>query len=163
MSRRPSLTKSRSRREPAARPSAPPGLVKAPGGYAQWLRLLKAQIGEARRRAIVSVNSELVLLYWWIGRDILERQRTAGWGAKVIEKLAHDLLVAFPDMQRHSRANLLYMRAFAEAWPDESIVQQLVGRLAQLVGSGSRWRHSRASAPWGVGSWAPVTLAGGRR
>lgn len=50
-------------------------------------------------------------------------------GSKVIERLAHDLRVAFPDMKGFSRANLMYMRAFAEAWPDAEIVQQAVGQL----------------------------------
>ncbi|MFX8852677.1 DUF1016 N-terminal domain-containing protein, partial [Acinetobacter baumannii] len=71
----------------------------------------------------------LVLLYWQIGSDILARQAAQGWGAKVIERLAHDLRQAFPEMQGFSRSNLLYMRAFAEAWPDKQIVQQAVGQL----------------------------------
>jgi predicted nuclease of restriction endonuclease-like (RecB) superfamily len=71
----------------------------------------------------------LVLLYWQIGRDILRRQREQGWGAKIIERLARDLRTAFPEMKGFSRANLMYMRAFAEAWPDEKIVQQAVGHL----------------------------------
>jgi predicted nuclease of restriction endonuclease-like (RecB) superfamily len=75
-------------------------------------------------------NCELVLLlYWQIGRDILDRQAREGWGAKVIERLAHDLRTAFPDMKGFSRANLLYMRASAQAWPDAEIVQQLVGQM----------------------------------
>lgn len=47
----------------------------------------------------------------------------------MIERLAHDLRTAFPEMRGFSRANLMYMRAFAEAWPDSEIVQQAVGRL----------------------------------
>jgi hypothetical protein len=74
------------------------------------------------------VNRELILLYWHIGREILERQRLAGWGAKVIERLAADLHREFPGMTGFSRTNLLYMRAFAEAWPKKSFVQQVVGR-----------------------------------
>jgi predicted nuclease of restriction endonuclease-like (RecB) superfamily len=69
-----------------------------------------------------------VLLYWQIGRDILARQDREGWRAKVIERLAQDLRSAFPTMKGFSRANLMYMRAFAEAWPDEAIVQQPVGQ-----------------------------------
>ncbi len=75
------------------------------------------------------MNRELVLLYWQIGRDILARQASQGWGAKVIERLAHDLRTAFPEMKGFSRANLMYMRAFADAWPDAEIVQQAVGQL----------------------------------
>ena len=75
------------------------------------------------------MNRQLVLLYWQIGRDILERQGREGWGMKVIERFSQDLRNAFPEMKGFSRANLLYMRAFAEAWPDPQIVQQAVGQL----------------------------------
>ena len=77
----------------------------------------------------VAVNRELVLLYWGIGKEILARQQQEGWGAKVIERLAKDLRLEFPMMKGFSRTNLLYMRAFSEAWPEESIVQQLAGQL----------------------------------
>jgi predicted nuclease of restriction endonuclease-like (RecB) superfamily len=97
--------------------------------YGSWLAGLKQRIQSAQQRATLSVNRELVLLYWQIGREILERQRVQGWGAKVIAQLAKDLLTAFPDMKGFSRSNLMYMRAFYEAWPEESIVQQLVGQL----------------------------------
>lgn len=97
--------------------------------YGVWLASLKIRIQSAQQRANLSVNRELILLYWQIGRDILKRQQAQGWGAKVIEQLAKDLMAAFPDMKGFSRSNLMYMRAFHEAWPEESIVQQLVGQL----------------------------------
>lgn len=68
-------------------------------------------------------------LYWQIGRGILDRQASQGWGAKVIERLARDLRDAFPEMKGFSRANLMYMRAFAEAWSEDEIVQRIVGQL----------------------------------
>lgn len=98
-------------------------------GYNDFLRELKERIRSAQVRAALSVNRELVLLYWQIGRDILLRQQQQGWGAKVIDRLATDLRQAFPEMKGFSRTNLLYMRAFAEAYPDEQIVQQLVGQI----------------------------------
>ncbi|MDP1613485.1 MAG: PDDEXK nuclease domain-containing protein [Sulfuritalea sp.] len=104
-------------------------MIDTPTGYADWLADLKTRIHTAQQRAALAVNRELVLLYWQIGRDILERQARQGWGAKVIERLAHDLRTAFPEMKGFSRANLMYMRAFAEAWPDAAIVQQAVGQL----------------------------------
>ena len=107
----------------------PVGLTTPPAGYADWLADLKGRIHAAQQRATLAVNRELVLLYWQIGRDILARQADQGWGAKVIERLAHDLRAAFPEMKGFSRANLMYMRAFAEAWPDAGIVQQAVGQL----------------------------------
>ncbi|BAY64446.1 hypothetical protein NIES22_45440 [Calothrix brevissima NIES-22] len=97
--------------------------------YDNFLRDLKERIQSAQKRVVLSVNQELVLLYWHIGRDILNRQQQQGWGAKVIDRLAVDLRLAFPEMKGFSRTNLLYMRAFAEAYPDEQIVQQLVGQI----------------------------------
>ena len=91
--------------------------------------MMKGRIHTAQQRATLAVNRELALLYWQIGRDILARQAAQGWGAKVIERLAHDLRAAFPEMKGFSRANLMYMRAFAQAWPDAAIVQQAVGQL----------------------------------
>jgi len=91
--------------------------------YAAFLGELKERIRHAQVRAALNVNRELVLLYWQIGREILARQGRAGWGAKVIEQLSRDLKIAFPDMKGFSPRNLKYMRAFAEAWPEESIVQ----------------------------------------
>ncbi|MEA5606318.1 DUF1016 N-terminal domain-containing protein [Nostoc sp. UHCC 0252] len=94
--------------------------------YDNFLRSLKERIRSAQVRAALSVNRELILLYWQIGRDILLQQQQQGWGAKVIERLARDLKQAFPEMKGFSARNLNYMRAFAEAYPDEQIVQQLV-------------------------------------
>jgi predicted nuclease of restriction endonuclease-like (RecB) superfamily len=107
----------------------PVSLIPPPAGYADWLTELKGRIHTAQQRSTLAVNRELVLLYWQIGRDILARQVAQGWGAKVIERLAHDLRAAFPEMKGFSRANLMYMRAFADAWPDAAIVQQAVGQL----------------------------------
>ncbi|HLK60763.1 MAG TPA: PDDEXK nuclease domain-containing protein [Chthonomonadaceae bacterium] len=98
-------------------------------GYDEFLREVKERIQAAQVRAALAVNRELTLLYWQIGRDILQRQQEQGWGAKVIDRLAADLRRAFPDMKGFSPRNLKYMRAFAQAYPDEAIVQQLVAQL----------------------------------
>ena len=97
--------------------------------YATLLASIKERIQSAQVRAALAVNRELVLLYWGIGKEILARQKQEGWGTKVIERLAKDLRSAFPHMKGFSRTNLLYMRAFSEAWPEEPIVQQLAGQL----------------------------------
>lgn len=100
-----------------------------PDNYDEFLLSLKERIRTAQVRAALAVNKELVLLYWQIGREILERQEQEGWGAKVITRLAKDLKAEFPEMKGFSRTNLLYMRSFAKSYPDESIVQQLVGQI----------------------------------
>ncbi len=96
--------------------------------YAGWLADLKTRVERARQRAALSVNLELVLLYWQLGRDIVERQQQ-GWGAKVIDRLARDLRAAFPDMRGFSPRNLKYMRALAQAWPEPGFVQQAAAQL----------------------------------
>ncbi|MDK2748941.1 MAG: PDDEXK nuclease domain-containing protein [Brevundimonas sp.] len=97
--------------------------------YATFVSDLKQKIADARHRAGLSVNRELVRLYWNIGRDILGRQEREGWGARVIDRLAGDLRQAFPEMTGLSARNLKYMRAFAEAWPVVEFVQQLAAQL----------------------------------
>jgi predicted nuclease of restriction endonuclease-like (RecB) superfamily len=76
-----------------------------------------------------------MLLYWHIGREILKRQQEEGWGSKVVNRLAQDLKREFPDIKGFSRTNLLYMRAFAEAYPDEAIVLRSAGQIP--------WRHNQ--------------------
>jgi predicted nuclease of restriction endonuclease-like (RecB) superfamily len=97
--------------------------------YGQLLSELKERIRSARLSAAIAVNRALVELYWSIGRDILVRQNEQGWGAKIVERLAGDLRRDFPDMTGLSARNLSYMRAFAEAFPEEKLVQQLVAQL----------------------------------
>jgi predicted nuclease of restriction endonuclease-like (RecB) superfamily len=104
-------------------------LSSPPAGYNEWFKNLKERIRSAQQRAVLAANSEMLALYWQIGRDILERQSAQGWGAKVVGRLAADLRREFPEMKGFSRANLLYMRALAEAWPDGAFVQQLVGQI----------------------------------
>ena len=100
-----------------------------PAGYAELLADLQERIQAAQLRATLSVNRELVVLYWGIGKEIQARQRENGWGSRVIERLASDLRAAFPGLQGLSPRNLGYMKALAEAWPEESILQQLVAKL----------------------------------
>jgi len=98
-------------------------------GYHEWVAQLKERVRGAQLRAALALNSQLVMLYWSIGRDILARQREHGWGAQVIDRLSADLRAEFPDVRSFSPRNLRYMRAFAEAWPDEAIVKQVVSLL----------------------------------
>src|SRR5262245_47671830 len=95
-----------------------------PAGYAELLEDLKQRIRSAQVKAAVAVNRELLLLYWDIGREILQRQRQEGWGAKVIDRLGDELRRAFPAMKGLSPRNIKYMRAFAEAYPQPEFVQQ---------------------------------------
>ena len=100
-----------------------------PADYATWLASLKSRIKGARQRALLAANDEQLRLYHDIGREILDRQRQQGWGAKVIDRLAADLSAAFPDMRGFSTRNLNYMRLFAEQCPGLQFVQQSAAQL----------------------------------
>jgi predicted nuclease of restriction endonuclease-like (RecB) superfamily len=97
---------------------------------------LKVRVRAAQVKATVAVNQELMRLYWHIGRAILRAQRTEGWGAKVVERLAKDLAAEFPEMEGFSARNLKRMRTFAEAYAAIEIVPQPVAQLAIAAADG---------------------------
>ena len=125
--------------------------------YGLILQDLKEKIRQARLRASVVVNAQLLQVYWEIGQTILEQQKKLGWGAKIIDRLAADLKMEFEDMRGLSVRNLKYMRAFAEAYPQfvqsslaqlqiienqkSGIVQPVVAQLEKLVGQ-LPWTHN---------------------
>jgi len=114
----------------------PATAIELPEGYTGFLVEIKEQIKQERLKAVISANSALVLMYWNIGRSILNRQNHEGWGAKVIDRLSVDLKYEFPEMNGFSSRNLKYMRKFAECWPDISIVQELLAQIS--------WYHNLA-------------------
>jgi len=89
-----------------------------PKSYAQFLEHVKKDILQTQLRAAQSVTKELILLYWRIGKGISEKTKSEAWGAKVVEKLAHDLKRDFPGIAGFSLRSLKYMKKFAEAYPD---------------------------------------------
>lgn len=128
--------KSLGKAKPDVMMPVPDTLTGMPEGYAAFLAGIKERITHERIKAVLSANAAMVLMYWDIGRSILERQSQEEWGAKVIDRLSHDLKKTFPDMTGFSPRNLKYMRAFAETWPDRAIVQAV---LAQIT-----WYHNLA-------------------
>ena len=80
--------------------------------YATWLHTLKARIQSARISAARAANRELILLYWDIGRGIVEKQQSLGWGKSVVERLSADLQAEFPGVRGFSANNLWLMRQF---------------------------------------------------
>jgi predicted nuclease of restriction endonuclease-like (RecB) superfamily len=103
--------------------------LQLPSGYQELLQELKGRIRTAQVRAAFAVNRELVLLYWSIGRDLSQRFDREGWGGKIVDRLSKDLQAEFPGVEGFSPRSLRYMRALAEAWPDEPILQQVAAKL----------------------------------
>lgn len=105
--------------------------------YAEFLEQLKGRVKHAQLKASLAINSELIHLYWDIGKSIVEKQEEEGWRAQVIEKLCRDLQDAFPGMQGFSRTNIFRMRAFYIAY----------GRVPQAVGLSNELPIIKI--PWG--------------
>ncbi len=98
--------------------------------YSEWLNNLKSKIRRTQIKAALSANSELIKLYWEIGKDIFEKQEIKGWGNFIVENLSKDLKYEFPDMKGFSRRNLFYMKKFYSFYKsDFKKVQQLVAQI----------------------------------
>jgi predicted nuclease of restriction endonuclease-like (RecB) superfamily len=80
--------------------------------YRDWLHDLKQQIKTGQIKAALSVNSQMIMLYWDLGRQIAEKQINAKWGSGFIEQLSKDLREEFPEITGFSRANLFRMQKF---------------------------------------------------
>jgi len=119
--------------EGASFPSTP-ARSTMPKWYPDLLASVVERVSAGERRAVAAANQELVATYWAIGRDILDRQDKEGWGTRVVDRLSADLHEEFPEAKGLSPRNLKYMRKFAAAWPDSTIVQRSVAQLP--------WRHN---------------------
>ena len=115
--------------------------------YKKWLGALKEQIQRSRLQSSITVNTNMLLQYWFLGKQIVQKSDVEGWGATVIEQLTNDLQLAFPDMRGFSVSNLLYMKQFAAVYPDLLITQQPVAQF-----NGERYCLGNpllTSIPWG--------------
>jgi len=97
--------------------------------YRQFIEDLKARVTTARISAARAVNRDLILLYWDIGRAIVEKQQTLGWGESVVDRVSRDLKEAFPATTGFSPRNLRDMKRFYLAYADEAIWPQAVAKL----------------------------------
>lgn len=97
--------------------------------YKKLIGGIKTQIKNSRQKALLSVNRELLILYWNIGNIILNFQDREGWGAKVIDNIAEEIKREFPDLKGFSSRNLKYMRKFALEYKEIDFVQQVVAQI----------------------------------
>ena len=111
-----------------------PDVTPSPVDYAQLLAEVKERIRSAQYAALKAVNTELVGLYWDLGRMIVERQEQAGWGKSVVERLSQDLRREVPGVAGFSVQNLWYMRQFHMEYRGNEKLQPLVGEVA--------WAHN---------------------
>lgn len=120
-------------------------ITEMPKGYDTFLEDIKARIRKAQIKAALSVNRELIKLYWHIGKSIVQRQQLEGWGKSVVEKLAADLQKEFPGIAGFSARSIWRMRALYLAYTEE--VQKLPQPVAEL--DGINLPQAVAEIPWG--------------
>ncbi len=104
-----------------------------PDWYGNMLEQIKKLVAGERRRVMWEANTMMTMMYYHIGKTILQQSAAEGWGARVVDRLSADLKMEYPEMKGFSPRNLKYMQKFAKLWPDESIVQRCVAQLP--------WRH----------------------
>ena len=98
--------------------------------YLNWLNEIKSQIKSTQIKAALSASSEIIQLYWNIGKSIIKKQEVQKWGSSVVDQLSRDLKREFPDVSGLSRTNLFAMRQFYLFYKDNSeFVPQLVGQI----------------------------------
>ncbi len=124
--------------QPLIRPSK---ATTALASYSQFIKSLKEKVRSAQLKASISVNQELIKLYWELGKDVIERQEKEGWGSKVIERISIDLQNEFPGIEGFSRTNIGRMRAFYLAY---QIYPQSVGKFGELPIFRIPWGHNIA-------------------
>jgi predicted nuclease of restriction endonuclease-like (RecB) superfamily len=152
MSRRSAKPKASDSARPERQIVKPPP-AGLPSGYVKFLEDVKSRIHTAQIKAALSVNHELIQLYWSIGRDIVEQQSAEGWGAAVIDRLAADIQREFPGLAGFSRANIYRMRAFYLAYPqDPAIVSQVARQLRSRVVSQPARQIDASSPPEPIAS-----------
>jgi predicted nuclease of restriction endonuclease-like (RecB) superfamily len=103
--------------------------VIASATYRELIERLRIRIRESQTRAARTLNTELVMLYWSIGRDILDQQQAGGWGDDIVGRIAQDLSTDIGSSRGFSRRNLFYMRRFATLWSDPEKVQPLAAQI----------------------------------
>jgi predicted nuclease of restriction endonuclease-like (RecB) superfamily len=97
--------------------------------YRELVDRLTERIREAQARAARTVNTELVMLYWTIGHEIVEQQQASGWGDDIVGRLAQDLAADAGSARGFSRRNLFYMRRFAALWPERETVPSVMAQI----------------------------------
>ena len=124
-------------------------IIKSNSDYKQWLADLKSRIRQSQIKAAVKVNSALINLYWYIGKDIMEKQNESKWGDGFINQLSQDLNEEFPDMKGFSKRNLELIRKWYVFYSqDVTIAKQVVSQL-EIFDELTFVKQLVSQIPWG--------------
>lgn len=91
--------------------------------FKNWANSIINHIKQAQTETCLKVNTDMLQLYWFIGKSVIDVQNKHGWGSKIIDELSREINTEFPQSTGFSVRNIKYMRAFAHAYPDFPIVQ----------------------------------------
>ena len=110
--------------------------------FKSWVSQLKKDIRSAQVKAAIKVNTELLRLYWRMGSDICEKQKSATWGDGWLKELSRELMAEFPNMKGFSHRNLKYIRQWYEFYNQQLIIgQQPVAQISEDVFFSVPWGH----------------------
>lgn len=118
--------------------------IAIPDDYAEVFESLRQRVRQSQTKAMLSVNRELIQLYWDIGRQIAQRQERDGWGKSIVDRLAHDLRAAFPLVKGFSPGNVWRMRAFYLVYQAD---QPILAQAAREIATVERSTASPAAEP----------------
>lgn len=104
--------------------------IRDKNSYNRFLKEIKSKISKSQYEALKTVNKQLINLYTEIGKMIHEKQEKFGWGKSVVENLAKDLKLEFPDIKGFSERNLWNMRQFYLEYKDDEKMQPLVAEIS---------------------------------
>ena len=127
-------------------------LMKIDKNYSLWIQDISNRFKRSQIKAATSVNGEMLLFYWGIGADIVEKKMTSGYGSNFYNNLSNDLKEILPDVKSFSPRNLRYMADFYEMYKDIENLQQVVAKcesenLQQVVANSDAGMIFRI--PWG--------------
>ena len=117
--------------------------------YVGLLTEIKDRVRRAQVKATLSVNAEMILMYWDVGRMIQKRQQHEGWGSKVIPQLSRDIRNELPEIKGFSERNIGRMIAFYREYSDlEVILPQVVAKTSETPEPVAA-KDLMSQIPWG--------------
>ena len=124
--------------------------------YQEWFQHLCEEIDKQRLKAVMQLNAATLQHYWWLGNDIIRKQKEQGWGANVINRLSADLQKRYGSDSGYSSRNLGYMKNFATEYPDFPFLQVPLAKLREMPILQARLANFTVSAD---GNFVQVPLA----
>jgi len=118
--------------------------------YQSLLDDIKTRIRISQVKAALSVNAEMIALYFDIGKLINQLQHAQGWGATVTSRLANDIKNELPEIKGFSERNLFFMVQFYKEYNENLIVKQAVSQLAKTTETNIEFvKRTVSQIPWG--------------